>query len=200
MAEADKTPAVSRFGRIETSYKIWLFIATALLGAGIAWGLLLPVSTFGAVSEDLAALDEMAGLLSSLPQIAIFFVILLKNISVVVFSLVFSPFFLLIPVLALLINGAVLGLVSLLVTQENSVVFLLSGLVPHGIFEIPAFIMAEAIAFSVGTAVFLSLFSQNKKQQLIPNLRKNFKRLKVVLGLLVVAAAIETWITPLLLG
>ncbi len=182
------------------SYKIWLYFASFLFGAGIVWGLFLPVDGLGIPAEDLAALEEMAGLLSSLPQAAVFFFILVKNISVVVISLIFSPLFLLVPALALVLNGGVLGLVSILVTREHSLIYLLSGLLPHGIFEIPALIMAEAVAFSFGAAALLAVFSRERRQQLIPNLKQNSRRLQIVLVLLVIAAAVETWVTPLLLG
>ncbi len=182
------------------SYKIGLYFALFLFGAGFVWGLYLPADGPGILAEDLTALEELAGLISSLPQVAVFLLILAKNISVVVFSLIFSPLFLLVPVLALVLNGGILGLVSILVTRENSLIYLLSGLLPHGIFEIPALIMAEAVAFSFGTAVLLAVFSRERRQRLIPNLKQNSRRLQIVLVLLVIAAAIETWITPLLLG
>ncbi|MEE8419647.1 MAG: stage II sporulation protein M [Dehalococcoidales bacterium] len=182
------------------SYKIWLYIASFLFGAGLVGGLFLPVDGPGLLTEDLAALEDMAGLIFSLPQIAVFFLILVKNISVVVISLIFSPFFLLVPALSLVVNGGVVGLVSVLVIREYSLMYLLSGLLPHGIFEIPALIMAEAVAFSFGSLVFVALFNRERRQQLIPNLRQYSSKLKIVLLLLVIAAAIETWITPLLLG
>lgn len=182
------------------SYKIWLYFASFLFGAGFIWGLFLPVDGPGILAEDLAALEEMAGLISSLPQVAVFFLILVKNISVVVISLIFSPIFLLVPVLVLVLNGGVVGLVSILVTREYSLTYLFAGLLPHGIFEIPALIMAEAVAFSFGAAALMAVFSQERRQQLMPNLRQNSRKLKIVLVLLVIAAAIETWITPLLLG
>lgn len=182
------------------SYKIWLYFASFLFGAGFVWGLFFPLYGPGILAEDLAALEDMAGLIFSLPQVAVFFLILAKNISVVVISLIFSPFFLLVPVLALVLNGGILGLVSILVTREHSLTYLLSGLLPHGIFEIPALIMAEAVAFSFGVAALLAIFSRERRQQLIPNLKQNSRKLQVVVVLLVIAAALETWVTPLLLG
>ena len=114
-------------------------------------------------------------------------------------SFVFSPILCLVPVVALALNGWIVGMVSTIVLQEESLSFLLAGLLPHGIFEVPAFIMGEAVALSFGTAVIIALFKKEKRSQLVPNLRQNLRYLGIALALLVPAAIIETYITPILL-
>ena len=90
-------------------------------------------------------------------------------------------------------------MVSALVIQEKSLGYLLAGLLPHGIFELPAFIMGEAVALSFGTAVTLALFKKERRKLLLPNLRQNLRYLVVALTLFLPAAIIETYITPLFL-
>ncbi len=181
------------------SYKRWLFIAIFLFGIGLALGLVTPADTLELLFEDIDALGEFADFLEPLPDIAVFILIYIRNVSVVMMSFALSPLFCLVPVLALFINGWIIGLVSTAVLQEESIGFLLAGLLPHGIFELPALIMAEAVALSFGTAAILAMFKKEKRELVLPNLRQNLKYLAVAVALLFIAAIIETWLTPLLI-
>jgi len=182
------------------SYKRWLFIAVLLFGIGLVLGLATTVGITDLLAEDVADLEELAELLSPLPQVAFFVFVLVKNVSAVLISFALSPIFCLAPVMALIFNGGILGLVSVLVVQEKSVGYLLAGLLPHGVFELPAFIMGEAVALSFGTAVVLALFKKERRKLLLPNLRQNLRYLAVALILFLPAAVIETYVTPLLLS
>lgn len=181
------------------SYKWWVFIAIFLFGIGMVLGLATPADMTPLLAEDIAALEELAELLASLPQSSILVIIFIKNVSAVLISFVFSPILCLTPVMALTVNGWILGLVATSVMQEKSLGYLLAGLLPHGIFELPAFIMGEAAALNFGTAVILALFSKEKRKLLLPNLRHNLRYLAVALALFLPAAIIETYVTPLFL-
>jgi len=186
------------------SYKQWLFVAIFLFGIGFGGGLISglasPGSIAGLFSEDVAALEEFASLLATLPQSSVFLFILIKNTSAVLISFVLSPIFCLVPVVALIINGGLIGFVSALVIQEKSLGYLLAGLLPHGIFELPALIIGETVALSFGTAVLLALIKKERRNQLLPHFRQDLKYLVVALALLLPAALIETYITPLFLS
>ena len=181
------------------SYKRWLFVAIFLFGIGLTWGLTTPIDTTSLLPEDIAAFEELADFLMSLPQSSVFILIFIKNVSAVLISFVLSPVFCLMPVIAFIVNGGLLCLVSTAVIQEKSLGYLLAGLLPHGIFELPALIMGEAAALSFGTAVILALFKKERRKLLLPNLRQNLRYLTVALILLLPAAIIETYITPLFL-
>jgi len=182
------------------SYKRWLFIAVVLFGIGLVLGLATTAGITDLLAEDVADLEELAELLSPLPQAAFFVFVLVKNVSAVLISFALSPIFCLVPVMALIFNGGILGLVSVLVVQEKSVGYLLAGLLPHGIFELPAFIIGEAAALSFGTAVVLALFKKERRKLLLPNFRQNLRYLAVALILFLPAAIIETYVTPLFLN
>ena len=181
------------------SYKRWLLTAAFLFGIGLVLGLTTPASSASLFAEDIAALEELANFLASLPQASIFILIFIKNVSAVLISFALSPIFCLVPVVALIFNGGLLGFVSALVIQEKSLGYLLAGLLPHGIFELPALIIGEAVALSFGTAVLLALFKKERRNLLLPHLRQNVRYLVVALALFLPAAIIETYITPLLL-
>jgi stage II sporulation protein M len=154
----------------------------------------------GLMAEDVAALEQLANLLASLSPLSVLGIIFLKNVSALLISFVFSPLLCLVPVMALLVNGWLLGFISAAVVEEQSLGFLLGGLLPHGIFELPAFIMGEAAALSFGTAVILGVFSRERRERVLPNLRQNLRYFVIALVLLLPAAVIETFVTPLFLG
>ena len=72
-------------------------------------------------------------------------------------------------------------------------------MLPHGIFELPAFILGEAAALSFGAMVILALFKKERRNLLLPGLKQDLRYLMVAFVLLVPAAIVETYITPLLL-
>ncbi len=180
------------------SYRNWLFIAIFLFGSGIILGLAMPTVAADPLAEELAILRELSAMLGPFKITTAIF-IFLKNASALLFSFIFSPILWLVPVLALTLNGWVISWVSAAVVQEKSLGFLLAGLLPHGIFELPAIIMGEAAALSFGTMVMAALVSKDKRGLLRPNLRQNLRYLTLAGILLLPAAVIETYITPLLL-
>ena len=181
------------------SYKRWLFVAILLFGIGIALGLSTSTGFASLISEDIAVLKELGGLLASLPLALVVVIIFIKNASVLLLSFAFSPIFCLVPILTLTVNGWLLAFVSVLVSQEKSLGFVLAGLLPHGIFELPALILGEAAALSFGTVAMLALFKKERRDLLLPSLKRNLRYLIVALALLLPAAIIETYVTPLLL-
>ena len=181
------------------SYKRWIIVALFLFGVGLVLGLATPASNVGLLSEDIKALAELAALLATLPQFAVFIIIFIKNTSALLLSFILSPIFWLVPVLALTVNGWLLAFVAAAVVQEKSLGFVLAGLLPHGIFELPALILGQAAALSFGTVVMLALFKKERREQLLPNITQNLRYLSVAIALLLPAAIIETYITPLLL-
>ena len=181
------------------SYKRWLIIAIFLFGAGFVSGLTVPASINILLAEDITALEELAGLLATLPQFVVLIIIFIKNVTTLLLSFIFSPIFCLMPIFALTVNGWLIALVSAAVAQEKSLGFVLAGLLPHGVFELPALILGEAAALSFGAVAILALFKKERRKLLLPNLKENLRYLLIALALLLPAAIIETYVTPLLL-
>jgi len=180
------------------NYKKWIFIAIFLFGIGLVFGLATPTSGINLLSEDVTALQELSNILVPFRFLTVI-LILAKNVSVLLLSFALSPIFCLMPILALTVNGWLLAFISAAVIQEESLGFVLAGLLPHGIFELPAFILGEAAALSFGAIAILALFKKERRNLLLPSLKQNLRYLMVALALLVPAAIIEIYITPLLL-
>ena len=181
------------------SYKWWLIIAGCLFGTGIVLGLTISGTVTDFLIEDISLLKELAAALAPF-KISTAVFILGKNLFALLVSFIFSPFLCVMPIIALLLNGWLLSFISALVVQERSLGFVLAALLPHGIFEIPALIIGEAAALSFGVAAMMALVSPEKRELLLPNLKQNLRYLIVAGILLVPAAIIETFITPLLLS
>ena len=180
------------------NYRKWVFIAAIIFGIGLVFGVATPASIINPLFEDVVSLQELGDTLVPFEFLTVI-LILAKNVSVLLLSFALSPIFCLMPILTLIFNGWLLAFISAVVIQEKSLGFVLTGLLPHGIFEIPAFILGEAAALSFGVTVMLALFKKERRNLLLAGLKQNLRYLMVALALLVPAAIIEVYITPLLL-
>ena len=179
-------------------YRTWILVAVGLFAAGMVVGLAMPDDTADIFAGDLSALEELARVLGPF-QLSTAAFIFLKNASALVFSFILSPLLCLTPIIALTVNGWLISFVSVAVIEEESVGLLLAGLLPHGIFELPALIIGEAAALSFGTMAIIAFISRKRRSQLSPNLKQNIKYMALAFALLLPAAIIETYITPLFL-
>ena len=180
------------------NYKRWIFVAVFLFGTGLVFGLATSANN-SLPSEYITAFEEQSASILALPKPLIALFLFLKNTLALLVSFALSPIFCLVPILALIINGWMIALVSTLVIEEESLGFLLAGLLPHGIFELPALILGQAAALSFGAVVIIALFKRERRNLLLPSLKQNLRYLVVALALLLPAAIIETYITPLFL-
>ena len=179
------------------SYKKWVLVAVSLFGVGLVVGVFTPINV-SLAREALVSLEELGQLLSPF-SILTAVLIFIKNASALVFSFILSPLLCLVPIISLTINGCIISLVSTIVVEEESLGFLLVGLLPHGVFELPAFIIGQAAALSFGAMVLVALFRKEKRGLLMGGLKQNLKYLALALVLLLPAAILETYVTPWLL-
>jgi stage II sporulation protein M len=179
--------------------KKWIIVSSALFFTGIVIGLVNPSTE---ALESLESLLDIADTTVPFSSIGFFILYLINNVFKMVLSFVFSPILCILPVLSLVANGWVISSVGYFIVdvQQYSIVYFLMGILPHGIFEIPALIIGQAAALSLGTMTIAAIFSEGKRRVLFDNLKENLKYLGIVVLLLVIAAAIEAFITPLILG
>jgi stage II sporulation protein M len=135
--------------------------------------------------------------------------IFLKNsvasFSMIITGLIFGIF----PVIGLIGNGEILGMLSNIFLEDNSVQSLLAGIMPHGIIEIPFFLMSSAMGLKIGKTTFNKIFRKLKKKKIVEeedvkkevSIKKEMTLalstfLKIVLIFLFIAAVIEVLATP----
>ena len=107
--------------------------------------------------------------------------------------------------LELLFNGVVIGVVATIVGMKRGVFYPILGLVPHGIFEIPAFVFefASLICWQVSTIEVIMAKITGEKVNYAKFKRGVKDALILAVAsviLFVIAAFVETYITPRLLG
>lgn len=95
--------------------------------------------------------------------------------------------------------GGVLGVFKL-VGYSPAVLFA-AGLLPHGIFEIPALMLSGAIVLRIG-AVLVTPQTEKSMGQVVIELLADWTKvfLGVVIPLLIIAAVVEAYVTPLILS
>ncbi len=190
------------------SYKKLLFSMKVLFGKFIFVFLLffvtLGIGFFVAQSnidwteEFVAQMAENFVGLSEKSSSTLWFYIFIHNLSISL--MVVALFFLLgiAPILTLSSNGLAVGVIVAYSITKLSASEVFLAIIPHGIFEIPAFLIATSLSLYLSKQ-FLLFFKKPRrkfKQDLFFALKI---MLFVVTPLLLVASIIETFITPLLL-
>lgn len=109
---------------------------------------------------------------------------------------VFAGFF---SITFLFINGFLFGLLAQIIFQRESWILFFSGVLPHGIIEIPCMLFTAAVGFKVGGSAVKKLV--RKPADLTEDLAQGLKfSVTVIIPLLFVAAFLETYITPLFMA
>jgi len=116
--------------------------------------------------------------------LAFFTVLFLNNSFTCFLDIILGPLIGIFPMFSVFINGGLLGWFA---QEEGPVIFL--AIVPHGIFELPAFLLSAAIGLRLGREVLKSKGERHLKKELRKGLRVF---LILILPLLFIAALIES--------
>ncbi len=116
----------------------------------------------------------------------------LKSLAAIFLGIGFGIF----PLFLVAYNGEAVGIVANIFSKEKGILYVLAALLPHGIIEIPAILISAGIGLRLGHMVYLSL--RGMKTDIRSELRQAVKfYIRVIVPLLLVAALIETFVTPL---
>ncbi|CAM3646810.1 MULTISPECIES: stage II sporulation protein M [Saccharibacillus] len=200
-----KMLSFGRFIRGLAENKGYMLSAAALFIAAIALG---TINADGLQRLLLSQIEGLQGVVQNLQQsdnvtLSFFTFIFLNNAIKSVLVILLGAFFGLIPLIFLLINGMVLGFVVMVSHEqgENITELIFKGLLPHGILELPAIVIACAYGMKFGGLVIGSLFSlgAGKRERLAARWEHGMKQMLGaafwIVILLFVAAAIESTIT-----
>ncbi|MEC0093949.1 hypothetical protein PMSD_21505 [Paenibacillus macquariensis subsp. defensor] len=182
-----------------------MMVSTLIFIIGIAVGWLSTETIAQFVNQQIEGIRQISQNLSESerPQWSFFVFIFLNNSIKAVLIIFFGIFLGILPVIFLMINGMVLGyLVHHLSAQgENMFDVIVKGLLPHGIIEIPAIIIACAFGLRLGTLVWISIgqWNREKRANLGEVWSDFFKRVGPIslwiVILLFIAAIIESTLT-----
>lgn len=133
----------------------------------------------------------------------VFFPILLNNLKVTLIIVLTGWILGIMPILLTFSNGFIIGAVVKLgsVIAGLSVFKIILSLIPHGIIELPAFVLIISLAYKTGKYAFCVLFKKAPAKELAVSVVQMLTIfVLVVVPMLVVAALIESFITPLIFG
>ena len=153
----------------------------------------IPVTVISAFTEDIAG----SGIVQedgSFNVLALF----ANNLRAMVLGVLygFIPF-LYLPALALGVNAAILGMLASLI--DGQWLLLAAGILPHGIFELPALFLSLAAGLCLCKNI--NVYIRKNEKGVMKPLLLNILRVValLVLPLLVIAAVMETYVTPALM-
>ncbi|MFC3750412.1 stage II sporulation protein M [Paenibacillus sp. GCM10012306] len=186
-----------------------LLFSLLLFALGIVIGWIGTEGLEKLLMQQLEGLRTISGTLkeSSNPQWSFFVFIFLNNSIKGVVIIFLGALFGILPALFLLINGAVIGYIVHLSALQGQDLFslIVKGLLPHGIIEIPAIIIACAFGLQFGARVVASIFRRSGRSGARGEDWSFFMRQTLtasiwIVILLFVAAIIESTITFSLLS
>ena len=146
------------------------------------------------------ALKEMAETVFAGPQwrgiLILFFNNLIASLQMMLLGVLLGiP-----PLLGLFANGVLLGSLLMEVGREGMPLlpFITVGVLPHGLFELPAFITCAAFGLKIGYHLIFPLPQKKRKESLGIIWKEFFTLFPLITLLLILAASIEVIVTPLL--
>ena len=159
-----------------------LFIGSIILGYVGFFG--------GTFSRPMGRLQQLSEVVEdfTVHPVGLFFLafvlILLNNVLTCFLNIVLGPLLAIAPLASAVFNG---GLIGCLAQKEGLIIFV--GILPHGIFEIPALLLSAAIGLRMGREILKNRMMRDLKGELRRGLRVF---LVLILPLLLIAAVIES--------
>lgn len=174
--------------RVYIVFSTFMFVLSVV--AGFLYAHYVPERSteyFSTLKQVMA--HKFGGLGSSFMLFAIFF----NNLMVTLIMLVFGLFFGFMPGIGIVVNGLLLGVVTYFIGKES--VFILFSIIPHGIFEIPVFLISAAIGLRLGHLMVRKLFGDSSVN-LSEELREGiYFYLKWGVPILFLAAFLEVYVS-----
>jgi stage II sporulation protein M len=91
-------------------------------------------------------------------------------------------------------NGIIIGGIMELVREERGLLYVAAAILPHGVFEIPSFIISASLGFILGRSLLAEWHGEGDSAATAMAHARTF--LLVVVPLVAIAAVIEAFITP----
>ena len=149
-----------------------------------------------AIGNELLSLfqKEIAGQITIQNPVDMCLKIFANNLEACILLFLGGATFGILTLVILSLNGIVIGAVTEIISKGHSALFIAAAIVPHGIFEVPAFIIASALGFCMAQSLIAEWYGAADTAADAGRLARLF--LLYVLPLIAVAAVVESFITP----
>jgi stage II sporulation protein M len=170
-------------------------LTCVLFAASIAAGVVLTV-VYPAAGQQLleifreAILGEVIG--SSAPVLAV--TLFLNNLQACLIMFLGGASFGILTAFVIVSNGFIIGSIVELIRQQEGALYIAAALLPHGIFEIPAFIISGTLGFLLARSLWNEWNLQGDAGADASRMGRAF--LLYVIPLVILAAFTEAFITP----
>jgi len=145
-------------------------------------------------------LKQFAKIFQGMPRLQLAAAIFFNNSVKTLLVILLGPLLGLAPVLFLLVNGAILGAVIPVAVESRGLWTAIMTILPHGILELPAIFLGTSIGISLGLHPLARLRGKTELT-LFSELGHALRiYLSVIIPLLLIAAAVEVFVTPLVAG
>ena len=181
---------------------LWCAAGMILAGLlGFAMSMIQPETAMMIINNFMEQIAQ-SGVIDEEGQMSVF-ALLMNNWRAMLVSALYGLIpFLFLPMVSLLVNGLLVG-VMFGIYQANgiSLLALLAGLVPHGIFELPALVFSIACGVRLCRNMGL-LVTGNPQKTPFAELAEDLLRVLVfvIAPLTVAAAFVECYVTPVVMG
>jgi len=172
-----------------TTVTILLFIISMIVG----W---IGTVHNPAIGNELLSLfqKEIAGQITIENPVDMCLKIFANNLEACILLFLGGATFGILTLVILSLNGIVIGAVTEIISKGHSALFIAAAIVPHGIFEVPAFIIASALGFCMAQSLIAEWYGAADTAADAGHLARLF--LLYVLPLIAIASVVESFITP----
>ncbi|MFV9511620.1 stage II sporulation protein M [Tepidibacillus sp. LV47] len=195
------------FWKVLLNLKKYLYLALLVFIIGIFIGYLFLEQNHPMIQDILKQIGSIAEKVRE--KNSLFYMIqtiFFNNLLIAILMILSGFLFGIYPMVNLMVQGIMIGfLIKFLFQQGKTIGFVVMGILPHGILEIPAILIASSFGMKVGfsTIQFIVQGMRRKKDNIVKNFLNTLKEIPIVsLGLailLFIAAIIESTLTVFLL-
>ncbi|HHV62025.1 MAG TPA: stage II sporulation protein M [Firmicutes bacterium] len=192
-------PRILRAGRRYIAFATLLFVIGVLSGFWLYR--FHPLPTFGAVQGIVEKFKHLGNRVEDLGMQERIIAIFWNNLRAVLLCVASGVAFGIFPIIAIFLNGFFIGVISSNAASRglDIAAFLLVGVLPHGVFEIPAFILGGVLGMRLGLNI---LAYERGRQQGRMIVRVVYDAIIILLALVIpllfVAALVEMTVTRFL--
>jgi len=181
-------------GQLRNAIIITIILFFAALTAG--W---IGTAHYPAMGEDLMKLfeKEIAGQMNENNPYEMAVTLFTNNLETCILLFLGGATCGVLTVFILSLNGVVIGAIMEIVREDHSIAFVAAAILPHGIFEIPAFILAGAFGFLLTRSLIAEWDGGGDMAVDAGRYARRF--LMYVLPLVAIAACVEAFITPVII-
>lgn len=179
------------------SIRPYILLSVFLFLAAATFGFIVSIRQPDLASAYVGDVAEKLRWILELSPGKMMLAIFANNLLASAMALLLGVGFGIVPLIVVVVNGLVVGLVVHQAILAGSSAFVIVAILPHGIIELPTVLVCIGVGFRLGHLMIKTLLGM--EADLGGELMAALRLLRWVVLLLFIAAAIETFITPVLI-